>query len=156
MASKTVKCQYPHCQHASREIPREEAVQVGRRYMHKDCAKDSANILQIRDYYYQHISRSVVMKNLIAVIHNIIFVKHVDSDYLLFALKYAVDHRIQINAPYGLHYLADNSKIKAEWQKSKSESIMKKAEFTPVKIEHQTGFRYSAPKSTGFESLLHK
>lgn len=124
---KIVKCRYSHCEHSSRELPREEAVQIGKTFMHKDCAKKSQLIIDIRDFYYEHISNTVVMKNLVAVINNIVFKKHVDPEYLLYVLHYANDNRLEIKSPYSLHYLIDNARIKKSWNKKNEEKAIRKA-----------------------------
>ena len=114
--AKVYKCGFCHCQHESCEISQDEAVKIRNRYFHKDCAETYNNIEEIKRLYYEKISNTVVMPQLIRVVNDIIFKKHVDSNYLLFALKYAINTRRTINYPQGLHYLIDDYRIKNAWK----------------------------------------
>lgn len=157
MAEKTYKCSFKHCQHESCEVSQGEAVQVGKRHMHKDCAEISNNITQIRDLYYEKISKTVVMKQLVSVINNLVFKKNVDSGYLLFALSHAISAKIPIKSPYSLHYLADNQRIKQLWNKKQSQKIleeMKTAAQNQSNEKQEVKFIYSVEKDKGFGNLL--
>lgn len=158
MPDKIYKCAFKHCKHESCEIPQDEAVKVGNRYMHSDCANISENIAKVRDFYYENISKTVVMKQLVGVINNLVFTKDIDSEYLLFALTHSVSAKIPIKSPYGLHYLVDNQRIKDLYKKKKAIEIaneIKKAadsaEMEPVK---STGFNYSSSNKVGFGGIL--
>lgn len=158
--SETVKCSYKHCDHFSRELPRSEAVKVGTRYMHESCAKTKQLIEEIRNYYYENISNTVVMKALVATINNIVFDKSVSPEYLLFVLKYAHQHGIPVRAPYSLHYLIDDARLKKEWQKHLDEKTMKEmagkaVDEAPVASDSGEEFKFSS-KAAGFNSIFGK
>jgi hypothetical protein len=151
------KCAFKHCQHESCEIPQDEAVKVGSRYMHEDCAKINENIASIRDLYYEKISNTVVVKQLVSVINSIIFKKNIDSDYLLFALNHAISAKIPIKSPYGLHYLIDNQRIKDLWNKKdtqiKAKKIREEAEeLADIKIN--STFSYTNSNNVGFGGIF--
>lgn len=97
---KVYKCGFRHCQHESCEVSQEEAVQVGRRYFHSDCAEIYYNMQEIQRLYREKISNTVVMPQLLSVINNIVFTKHIESSYLLFALKFAINTKISILFTY--------------------------------------------------------
>lgn len=120
---KIYKCGFRHCQHESCEVSQDEAVKVKNRYFHKDCAEIYNNIEEIKSLYYEKISNTVVMPQLISVINNIIFKKNVDSKYLLFAVKYAINTKKKINYPQGLHYIIDDYQIKNAWEKKQTQTI---------------------------------
>ena len=65
MADKVYKCAFKHCQHEPCEVSQGEAVKIGARYMHKDCAEKSKYIQKTRDLYFEKISNTVVMKQLV-------------------------------------------------------------------------------------------
>lgn len=157
MANKTVKCRYKHCKHSSRDIPREDAVKVGNSYMHPDCAKTSRLLVEIRDFYYEYVSKTVVMKTLMATINNIVFQKGVDPEYLMFVLNYAVIHKMTIRSPYGLHYLIDNSRIKSEWKKREDQKVIKSAmmDSNEGKVPTST-FTYTPNANAGFGGIIRK
>lgn len=150
--TKIYKCGFRHCQHESCEIPQGKAVKVKNRFYHEDCAKIYINIEEIKTLYYEKISNTVVMPQLTSVINNIIFKKHVDSGYLLFALQYAINTKRKINYPQGLHYIIDDYRIKNEWEKKQLQSIGK------VKFEAKSNdepmFRINSPKKKGLDNLF--
>lgn len=157
MAQKLVKCRYSHCLHSSKELPVEDAVKVGNYYMHQDCAAISKNIIEIRDYYYENVSNTVVMKTLMATINNIVFQKKVDAEYLLFAVKYAVKNRIPLRSPYGLHYLIDNARIKDAWEKNRKDKLsqLMKEACNGICVEQtETNFKYAGGSKKGFGSIF--
>jgi hypothetical protein len=153
---KTYKCGFKHCLHEN-DVSQDEAIKIGNRYMHEDCAVISNNITKIRDIYYEKISNTVVVKQLVSVINALIFTKKIDSSYLLFAINFALTSNILIKSPYGLHYLADNQRIKDAWNKKKSQEIVAKMK---VEAEHeiapseQVKFKYIATENNGFDSIF--
>lgn len=158
MAEKTYKCAFKHCQHESCNIPQDKAVKVGNRYMHSDCADKSEYIAKTRDLYYEKVSKTVVMKQLVSVINNLVIQKNVDPKYLYFALDYAINNKIPLRSPYGLHYLIDNNRIKDMWDKKKSAEIAKQiqeeADNSNIEPVTKNSFNYSANSNVGFGGIL--
>jgi hypothetical protein len=157
--AKTYKCAFKHCKYSPCEIPQGEAVKMGTRYMHMECAKTSVYIQKTKDLYYRKISKTVVMSQLMNVINNIVINKDVDAEYLYFALYYAILNKINIRSPYGLHYIVDNNRIKNEWKIYKSKKIAMEIEKSSSKGErpadNMTAFTYSAkPANTGFGTIF--
>ena len=66
-------CRYTHCYYGNTEIPPDDEIKVGNRYMHKKCAIASQSIQKAKELYYENISSTVVMSQLLNVINNIIF-----------------------------------------------------------------------------------
>ncbi len=159
MADKVYKCAFKHCQHESCEISQDMAVKVGNRYMHKDCAEKSEYIQKTKDLYYEKVSNTVVMKQLVSVLNTLVLKKNVDPKFLYFAVDFAISNKIPIKSPYGLHYLIDNSRIKEIWNKKKSAEIarqmmddVKNTEPTTPKTDN--GFNYSVDKNVGFGGIF--
>lgn len=152
----TVICRYAHCKHENKEIAKEDATKVGNRYMHPDCAITSENITNIRDLYFEKVSKTVVMKQLVSVINNIIFKKNIDPAYLLFALNYAIRNKIPIKSPYSLHYIIDYKNIKDSWTKKQATSIKKNIELEESKnIEIKpNNFSYTKENNIGFGGIF--
>ena len=153
---KYFKCGFKHCKHEN-DVSQDEAIKVGTRYMHKDCLEISKNITKIRDTYYEKVSKTVVVKQLVSVINGLVITKNIDSAFLLFALNYALTTNIPIKSPYGLHYIVDNQRIKDAWNKKKSQEIVAKmkdeAEHEVNKSE-QVKFKYIATENNGFNSIF--
>lgn len=159
MADKVYKCAFKHCQHEPCEVSQGEAVKVGNRYMHKDCAEKSEYIQKTRDLYFEKISNTVVMKQLVSVLNNLVVKKNVDPKFLYFAVDFAISNKIPIKSPYGLHYLIDNNRIKEMWNKKKATEIAKQireeAENTePAPQITSNSFNYSVDKSAGFGGIF--
>lgn len=150
--TKIYKCGFRHCQHESCEVSQDEAVKIKNRYYHEDCAKIYSNIEEIKTLYYEKISNTVVIPHLMSVINNIIFKKKVDSDFFLFAVKYAINTKRKINYPQGLHYVIDDYRIKDAWKKKQVQYISK------VKFEAKSNdepmFQVKKTKEKGLDNLF--
>lgn len=125
MTAKPKTCSYKHCRCESKEIPIETEIAVSNRYYHPQCYKESENIKEIKKLYFDCISNTVVQGMLGKIINDIIYSKNVDSEFFLYAVKFAINNKIKINNPCGLHYLIDNKQIKDSWSKLKAEKIRK-------------------------------
>lgn len=159
MADKVYKCAFKHCQHKSCEVSQGEAVKVGARYMHKDCAEKSEYIQKTRDLYYEKVSNTVVMKQLVNAINNLVVKKNVDPRFLYFALDFAISNKMPIKSPYSMHYLVDNSRIKEMWNKKKANEIAKQIreevkDIEPVVRTTNNSFNYSVDKGIGFGGIF--
>lgn len=158
-AEKRYKCAFKHCIHESNELLPDQAVKIGNRYLHKDCAEIRQNIEKTRDIYYLRVSNTVVMSQLVKVIQHLVFNKKVDSGYLVFALTYALDNGMTIRSPYGLYYIVDNQRIKDAWSKKKAqetaEEIKSLMEDSKFKVDPKgDSFKFRASSVEGFESIL--
>lgn len=117
MVEKTYVCGYSHCLHKGEKINKNDAVIVGNRRFHTDCADLHCKINKMKDLYYENIDDNVEFVTLMSVINNIIFNKRIDPDYMLFALNHVINRKIKIKSPYLLHYLPDNKIIISLWNK---------------------------------------
>lgn len=113
----TFRCGWKYCKHEPSDNSVGSAVRKGNRYYHADCARQSDGMVAIRDFYYEHVSKTVVMKQLTAAIRSVVIDKEVDVDFALFALKYAVKNNMPIRSPYSLHYLVDNARVQDGWRR---------------------------------------
>lgn len=109
-----MKCGYNKCLFDG-EVTKEESIRVGNRYFHKDCLKQKQDKEEIRNLYLEKINPTEVVKVLNAVINKIIHDKRVDSDFLLYSLKYAIQHNYNLNTPMGLYYIINDKKIKESY-----------------------------------------
>lgn len=147
-----MKCAYKHCLHESVIIEKGEEVKVGSRYMHKDCAVLHATISEIENLYIKKVSSTVVMKNLRAVINNIVFTKNVDAKFLLFALKYAISNHYVLKAPASLCYLIDDYKIKKAWLDKKAMKIVLEDRY--VEVRPTEDYKYTPAHMRGIVELF--
>ena len=147
-----VKCKFKNCVCETREMPREEAVRVGSIYYHKECAKIKDNIALTIELFEKYVNPNPVYVQLKSVINNILFVKKVDSDFLVFALKYYISKRLPLRYPQGLHYVVTDENVIAEYEKIKSKQYKNvKIEITETK---EVEFEHKPIKRKGFADIL--
>lgn len=170
-AKNTKTCHYSHCKHDSKEIDiRNEPYKlVGNFYYHKDCYKEKANgdwkdeqtkknLQLIRDLWYENISKEVSFSQLMQILNRYVEAG-VDSEYLLFTLKYVISHNMRLNYPNGFKYYVDRREIKDAYNKSKIGKIDKSAFSVDADIfsnppnDNETNHKI-INKPKGFESII--
>lgn len=120
--------------------------------MHKDCAELHSTIGRIESLYREKVSSTVVIKNLRTIINNIIFVKKVDANYMLFALRYAISNHYTLRAPASLYYLIDDFKIKKEWTQRQAMKLMTEARY--VEARPTEDYKYTPTHMKGIVELF--
>ena len=150
----TVKCKHGNCKHESREVEKSEAIKSGNSYYHADCYKDKENRKEIIDLFVKHINPNPVYKQLQSVITTILDQKGLSSDFLLFGLKYYIEHKIPLNYPQGLHYVVQNKQVIASYNIVKEKEIMKKENFVVPENTDEVEFTYKPTKIKGFSDIL--
>lgn len=148
---ETVNCKYSFCLHDTKEVPRDEAVKKGNAYYHKDCLQTKEEILEIIDLFKNHINPNPVYSQLQTVIKNIVFSKKLGSSFLLYGLKYYIEHKIPLNYPQGLYYVVQNKDVINGYAKEKAKKIKQ-----PVEIieETESKFTHVPTKVNGFSDIL--
>ena len=150
----TVKCRYSNCKYDSKEIDKDKAIKCGNMYYHKDCYKEKENKKIIVDLFVKCINPHPVYNQLHSVINNIINQKGVSSDFLLFGLKYYIEHKIPLNYPQGLYYVIQNKQvIKAYNDKKNKKEILNLNSFV-VQEDNEVEFNYKPTKVKGFADIL--
>ena len=146
-----VSCKYSQCLHKTRELDRKDAVQSGNFYYHSDCFKIKEDIKQIIDLFKNHINPNPIYSQLQSVIKNIVFTKGLGSDFLLFGLKYYIQHKIPLNYPQGLYYVIQNKSVIDAYNKEKAKKIRENVEITD---ETESCFTHIPVKNNGFADIL--
>ena len=149
--SNIVSCKYSSCLHETKELNKEDAVKSGNSYYHSDCFKTKEDIKQIIDLFKNHINPNPVYSQLQSVIKNIVFTKGLGSDFLLFGLKYYIEHKIPLNYPQGLYYVIQNKNVVDAYNKEKVKNIKKNVEITD---ETESSFTHVPVKNNGFADIL--
>lgn len=114
---KLYVCGYKHCLLKGEKIKEEDAVMVGTRRFHSQCADVHKKIEQIKSLYFDEIDDKANFVEVVSVINNIIFKKNINPDYMIFALQYVIKKKIRVKSPYSLHYLPKNKIIVNLWTK---------------------------------------
>lgn len=154
IVTKLKNCTYKHCRCQSKEIPIGTEIEVGSRYYHPQCFNESENIKEIKQLYFDNISNTVVQGMLGKIINDIIYGKNVDSEYFLFAIKFAINKKIKINNPCGLHYIIDNKQIKDEWSKIQTSKIRQSIKIEDMPKQAEVNFECKNIPRSGFSSIL--
>ena len=113
-------CSFKQCVHGKEILETDETVSEGKRTYHTDCYKMSRGIAKVKDFYYENVSNTVVVAQLVRILQDIIVTKKGDPDYLIFAIKRRLESGKEIKSPMYLHYLLDDNKLKREWKAEQS------------------------------------
>jgi hypothetical protein len=116
-------CGYVHCLHHGEKIKEEDAVIVGKRKFHKDCAEYKQYIDKMKDLYFDNIDKNAKYQEVLGVLNNIIFKKGVDPKFMIFAMEYIIRKKAKVKSPYVLHYLPENKLIQQLYNKERSKNI---------------------------------
>ena len=151
--SDTVKCKFSKCKHDTRELSREDAIKSGNAYYHEDCYKTKEEIAEIIDLFTKNINPNPVYTQLQKVIKDIVFTKGLGSEFLLFGLRYYIDHSIPLNYPQGLHYVVQNKRVIEAYNKAK---IKAATQGHKVEITENTdsSFTHVPEKVKGFGDII--
>lgn len=159
-------CRYKYCKHKTRKIDvaTDDFVMNGNMYYHRDCytekqneekrkKKTNADIQLIKNLWVENISNTVNYGQLVGVIGQLLK-RGVESEYLVFALKYCIDHKLNLNYPAGFHYFVDKSEIKEAYQQKKNKA--NKVDINSfVAIDNDNAPKFTvSKKKTGFQNIL--
>jgi hypothetical protein len=145
----TYKCGFSKCKYGG-TVNKDEAVIENNKYYHKECLHDKKNRIKIRESFLDKVNPNEVYTFLNKVISDIIDNKNVSSDYLLFALEYAINNTIKLNYAAGLYYLINNERINTAY-KNKTNKL--NIDANEVKIEKQPTFN-TIQQHTGWNKIL--
>ena len=154
--TKIVKCRYKYCKHDSRELPKEEAVLVGKSsYYHKDCLKESTLIDKIIEMYSERVEKNPIYSHLRKTVNDLVIKDKVDAEFLYFALDYASSKKMIKHVP-GLRYIVKNDDIKRLWEKKKTAEFMRSEKSKPQQYVNNTTreFTFKAPKQKTIANLF--
>ena len=166
---KLVHCRYPKCMklHETTELNANDAVKGGKSsYYHPDCYHTMQTVNQIRDLFIKEINPLLTGQQigmLVSTIHNIVFSKHVDIDYLKFAVEYFIKNKPgALKYPAGLHYVVQDKNVEAAWGKEQQRKIKNELKQKQETIIINDEFRLDLPetaktdnnKKSKFSSIL--
>lgn len=148
---KMVKCRYKYCKHESKELTKDDAVGVGNAYYHADCYKEKKDKEEIVRLFLDYINPNTPVGFLRKVINKIIHEKEVPSEYLLFGLKYYIDHKIKLNYPAGLYYVIANKDVEFEYKRLNSR---KEKHVFQITDDTDEVFTYVKPKKKTINNFM--
>lgn len=148
--NKIVTCRYTACKEQNKELLQKDSYLIGNARYHKKCYEKKIAKEQIKDLYYTKINKNVVMKVLVSVINNIIDIKEVDPDFFIYALKYCIKYKVQINSPMFLHYIVADKNVLQSYKKDKAKEIKLKTNFKNSSDTTETVFSHNKKSTIGF------
>lgn len=163
------KCRFVACKHETKniDIDNESYVKDGTCYYHEDCfklkqtnewkdEKTRADLKAFRDLWYQRISKTVNYSQLMRILNDYI-VRGISSDYLLFTLRYCLDHKMNLNYPNGFKYYVDRADIKKAYDKYLLKNSQKKQTKVDTESIEDNSPKFNVQtKPKGFQSILGK
>jgi hypothetical protein len=120
---KKAKCSYIYCKNEN-DIDRLSDVRYGTKSYHKDCFKNFHNLKKIRELAFS-IDKTLVMKNFNNFLYELVFIRMIEVDYILFVLDHIIENEIEVNMPYGLLYRLNNYKIKELYNNQEQNTSVK-------------------------------
>ena len=125
------------------------------KYYHKDCYQLHKDIITFRDLWYENISDTASFSLLSRIFFELLDSPGITSEYLVFVLRYVLDHDIPLRYPQGLRYVVDRQDIKAAYKK-KTTPIISQRQFIAKPDEDaapSVGFA-AFKKPASFSSIL--
>ena len=160
MADRIVKCRYKYCsrKHESKELPVSEAINpIPKFYYHKDCYSDNEDVKEIVRLWTDRIDSSPMLGQLYKTIFKLSYDDAYTTQYLLFALRFCLDHGWNLRYPAGLSYVAKDRDAQEAWQKQKHLEALRNVSDEMFKVDEAETpipeFQYKGTKR-GFNRIL--
>lgn len=127
MAEKQYVCGYAHCLHHGQKISESEAVVVGKKRYHWDCAANRQQMERIRNTYFGELNEEVLdqeeeknkFKILGKVLNDLIYKNGVDIEYVEFCINYYASYKWKFKSPLILRNIKGNKLMERKWSNSK-------------------------------------
>lgn len=140
-----MKCAWTHCKYNKNITDGQETVKIGNRNYHKECACEKDNINNCIALFTEQINGQIVMSQLRSVINNLIFKQGFESDYVVFAIQYAIDHpEYKLTYPQGLHRICKDQKIIGLWKTQKANSLLQGQKVVIEQIDETEKIKYNS------------
>lgn len=150
------KCRYAYCKHGG-EVLKEDAVKDGKTYYHKDCLEEKQNKAKIREIYLKYYNKNndnmaMISKCVGSLVHD----KHIDSEFVLYALCQHIRQKKPLNNIYGLTYVVADSKLVAAFNKLKAIEQTKTFSDNIETINRENHITYKKHKQKTWKEILFK
>lgn len=147
-----MKCRYKFCKHDSRDIAPGEEVRNGQSsYYHKDCLQEKQDKDMVIDIFLKQINPNTPVAQLVRIINIIVHKRGVSSEFLLYAVRYYLEHKIPLNYPSGLYYVINNKDAITSYNNAKA--AIDKPVFDLSNVQNEK-FNYKKPKKKTLDNLL--
>lgn len=140
-----MKCRYNQCKYGG-EVPREEAIKVGKYYYHKECYKEKELKKQIEGTYYNKFQNKESVPLVRKAINQ--YVDNYEPEYVL----YVLNQNIKLNSIFGLGYYLNDKKFKEKYIRLKASLI--KFNVDEAEIENSMNFKFRRKERRLWGDLL--
>ena len=152
---KTVKCRAgKRCLHNGEPIPVSKAVTDEKGlYYHPDCLETKKNCKKIVDIFVEELNPNVIFNQLNSVINTLVFERGIDSEMLLYGIRWCINHGWNLRYPQGLYRVMQEQR----WQDEYKNKQTAKAQKVVMEIKEDMPdnvFEYSPLKQQSFADIL--
>lgn len=116
MNDKEYVCGYAHCLHNGQKVKESEAVILGKKRYHWDCALTKQEIEEIRSIYMNRIDEKADWRMVTKILNDLILKYGLEIDYVRYVIEYYADYGIKVKSPFSLLYLRTNSVMRRKWE----------------------------------------
>lgn len=120
---KIPKCNYIYCKNKI-DVDRVTDIKYKSKYFHKGCIEDFHNIKKIRELAFS-VDKTLIMKNFNNFLSELIMVREIEIDYILFVLDHIIENEIEVHMPYGLLYRLNDYKLKELYNNQEQNTLIK-------------------------------
>lgn len=142
-----MKCGYNKCLFDG-EVDKEISIKVGNRYYHKECLKQKQDKDETRKLFLEIINPTEVVAVLNSVINNIVHIKKVNSDYLLYSLKYSIQNKFNLQHAMGLYHIINDKRIKERYNNDKNRIQMQEVKESINNIKTDEGIKFNCQEDS--------
>lgn len=135
-------CAYKNCLHETNKISDdEEYIKEKSTYYHLDCYDCRRKINEIITIFAEQVNSNIVFTVLRRVINTLVFKQNNDVNFVLYAIKYAVNHpEMKLTNPEGLYRICKDKNVVDSWNEIRCGKLLdgKKVEIksvTPTSFE---------------------
>lgn len=153
---KTYKCGWSHCKMDNIIQEGDDFEIVGGKKYHKYCNFERENINKSIILFTEQINALISISRLRGVINTLIFKNGFDSAYIVFAIKYAIEHpEYKLTYPEGLYRICKDQKIIGLWKTQKANSLLQGQKVVIDQIDETEKIKYnSAQKKKSVSDLF--
>ena len=150
-----VKCQAQCCLHKSRNIISNKAVMDGGNSYHPDCYKFNKNLHKIQEIWKSKIDSKYSSTELVRVVKSLVLNKKIDSEMVLYGVRYYVNNKIPLRYPQGLNYVVTNREVIDGFNRLKESRVTKlKIKITLEDDPLEPSYTYTPIKEKGIGDIF--
>lgn len=106
-------CKYSNCKHNHKiNMDTESYIKGVDGLYHEDCHKEKTSLQLFNILWRENISQTVNLYDLNNTLKQLMSIKGISADYLLFALRYVINNHYSLHYPAGFKYYVNRQEIK--------------------------------------------